>query len=237
MTTAARDAARHWNVPRPASPAAVEYAWAAVLIGGPGLVLGVAAGWLIAPAAGVAVALAYGLAVALWMGMQGRRVLRKLGARPLEKSEAPRVVNLARGLARDIGIGEPTLWLIDDPEANALVCRAGGNALAVTQGLLERFTRTELEAVLAHCMLRLAGGDLTRAALASALGGLAGPLAPHRDLAEDSSAAALTRYPPALASAIGKCKARDTGWGAYWFVPLGTRFPSAAKRIQALTDL
>ena len=237
MTATARDAPRHWNVPETTGAAAVEYAWAAVLLGGPGLILGLGGAWLSGPAVGAAVAVVYVIGVGLWIGIQGRRLLRRLGARPLLGEEAPRGVSRARGISEDVGIPHPELWVVSDATPNALVCRAGGGAVVVSRGLLERFTRTELEAVIAHCMLRLADPGLVRASVAAALGGLAGPLVPHRDLAEDSSAAALTRYPPALANAIGKCEPRDDKWGSFWFVPAGSRFPSAQRRIRALADL
>ena len=217
----------------------VEAAWAVLVVGVPGLILGLA-GWLtLGPVAGaVAVALYLGVAV-WWAAGLGRRALRSEAARPLTVDAAPRLFNLVHGLSHDLDMAVPTLWTLPDSGANALVCRGrGGPALALAPAVYEDFTRTELEAVVAHCLARLATpGEVRRASLSAGLGGIAGPLTPTRDLSEDVRAVSITRYPPALASAIEKCEPQGGRFSPLWFVPDGTRYPSPTDRAEALRDL
>jgi hypothetical protein len=167
--------------------------------------LAAALGWWIAgPLAGLAAAGLYAGALAAWIAAQPRQALRAAAAEPLEAGAAPRLRNLAAGLAADLGVSVPSLWLVSGPGANALVSRAGGPALGVTRQLLETYTRTELEAVVAHCLVRLGASSLRREALAAALGPLGRPLCPVLGAPSDAAAAAVTRYPPALATAILK---------------------------------
>ncbi|MDQ3954575.1 MAG: hypothetical protein M3285_03385 [Actinomycetota bacterium] len=217
----------------------VEGAWAALVLGVPGLIL-VVGGWLlVGPVAALVVGAIYVASVMWWIGGLGRRALSSEGAQPLNAGTAPRLFNLVRGLAKDLDIAAPALWVLPNSGPNAFVCRAGrGHALALAPAVYEDFTRTELEALVAHCLARLASsGEVTRASLSAGLGGLAGPLIPSRDLSEDIRAAALTRYPPALATAIERCEPRGGRFAPLWFVPRGTRYPSPTARAEALRDL
>jgi heat shock protein HtpX len=73
-------------------------------------------------------------------------------AKPADPSEYARYHNLVEGLCIASGLPKPRLYVIDDPAPNAFA--TGRNpehaAIAVTTGLLEKMTRVELEAVLAH---------------------------------------------------------------------------------------
>lgn len=145
-------------------------------------------------------------------------------ARPLEAAGAPRFRNVAAGLAGELGVAEPSLWLIEEGGPNARVGWDGGPAIAVTASLLESYTRTELEAVVAHCLVRLAPGHPRR---------LASPAGPDDDL----RAAAVTRYPPALASAIRKAEPRG-GWSArLWFVGETPGEVTPEERALSVADL
>ena len=118
-----------------------------------------------------------------------------------------------------------------------MVCRARGDALAVTRALLEGFTRTELEAVVSHCLVRLNSVDLDRASLSVALGPLGSGSIPTVGDRDDVAAAAVTRYPPALAAAIEKAEPRSGRYAAFWFVASGRSHRSASERAAALRDL
>lgn len=65
-------------------------------------------------------------------------------------------------LARDAGIGMPEVGIFPAYEANAFATGWNRNdaLVAVSQGLLERFTREEIEAVLAHEIGHVANGDM-----------------------------------------------------------------------------
>ncbi|HET7482756.1 MAG TPA: hypothetical protein VFK89_07840, partial [Actinomycetota bacterium] len=111
---------------------------------------------LVALPLGIVPALVLGavtLAAALWWIMQqGSLALRSTRARPVDETRFPRFVNVASGLARDLGIEMPRLFVIEKGEPNALVTRSRTPVIAMTTALLEGFTRTELEAVVAHCL-------------------------------------------------------------------------------------
>jgi hypothetical protein len=184
----------------------------------PGVVIGFGAAAIVDLPLALALVCLYAAALVLWLGGAGRRALSAFGARPLEAADAPRLVNLVAGISARLGAEPPSLWLLDKDGPNALVGRAGGPALGVTSALLERCTRTELEAVVTHCLLRLERSPrLAREALASCLGTAARPLLPVVGGPEDVAVAALTRYPPALASAIRKA-APERRFAPYWFV-------------------
>lgn len=158
-----------------------------------------------------------------WIGTRGSRLLRSLKARRLRDDEEPRLTNIAGGLSADLGCPPPELWLVAEGGPNALVCRRGRHlALAVTRALLDRYTRTELEAVVAHSLTRsVAGRDRTSGATTE----------------DDIRAAALTRYPPAMASAIAKAEPATGANASLWFVATAPTSPTVNERIEALEDL
>jgi hypothetical protein len=206
----------------------------AVLAGGV-LVLAIVMG-LAAPALGVAggIVLLGGLAV--WVGSRGRALIRASGARRLEAHEAPRLENIVSGLAADLGVTEPGLWISERGGPNAFVAWSGGPQIGVTRSLLTGFTRTEMEAVVAHCLVRIVEGEARATTLGSGLGPLArGGGAVGGTL--DVVAASVTRYPPALASAIGKAEPRSGRFARAWFVSGSSSHVPAEERVAALQDL
>jgi hypothetical protein len=129
------------------------------------------------------------------------------------------------------------LFVIPDDVPNAMVCRAKGPALAVTRGLLDDFTRTELEAVIAHCMVRLLSTDVERASMALAQGPLGTRSIPRVGYEDDVRAAAVTRYPPALADAVEKAKPMKGRYAPFWFVADDRSHRPAQERAAAIRDL
>ena len=231
------DDLREWGSTRSTTFSGLESLWLAVVLGVPGALLallaGIAGGFL---AALGALAL-YALITVWWVTRQGRAMLEATDARPLVEAEAPRLFNLARGIATDLDMDPPRLAVTTDHGANAFACSAGGPFIAVTQSLLDSYTRTELEAVVVHCLIRLRSGDLRRAALGAALGGAAGPAGVSRPMDVDARTAAFTRYPPALASAIEKATPAGGRRAAFWFVATGAGHASQAERGEGLRDL
>jgi hypothetical protein len=209
---------------RGAAPAAVLLAL---------LVVGTAVSGVWNSVAGAAVASAGAAAAAGWVAVQGHRVLRASGARRLDPAEWPRLANLVAGLAADVGTPPPSLWIVGGG-ANALVCRARGPCLAVSRALLESCTRTELEAVAAHCLVRLARSKLRWESVSAAFG----PLGPRRLVtpADDARAAALTRYPPALASALVRAELPPR-LAAFWFAAAPPTHAPRPERLEALAQL
>jgi Zn-dependent protease with chaperone function len=146
----------------------------------------------------------------------------------------PRFVNIARGLAGDLGITVPRLLVARKPGPNAFVAPG---ALAVTHDLLQGYTRTELEAVVAHCLVRLRDGGLGWALAASAIPGGERWATPQVDRALDARAAAVTRYPPALASAIRKAEPASGARASLWFVADARSHAPVEERAGELLDL
>ncbi len=146
----------------------------AVLIGGFLFVLGETLG---TAGMGITLILFFIAGLIISLATSSRRALLSASARQVGPEELPRVTNILTGLARDLAVTQPRLRVCDDPEPNAMVGRAGGPVITVTTGLAE-LSRTEIEAVLAHCFARLHGKGLWVASLAAELVFLAGPLRP-----------------------------------------------------------
>jgi hypothetical protein len=192
--------------------------------------------WIVAGlAGGVLAAAAVEIGLWFWVMAQGRLVLRALRATRLHRDDAPRLFNIVQGLAARAGMAEPALWLIPSGGPNALVCRAGGSVVAVTRSLLDGYSRTELEAVAAHCVIRLRHSMAMSEAAALAPWG--SKMAPLVDFAKDAAASALTRYPPALARAIEKAEPRSGRFEAMWFVAEGASHDPQSVRVWKVQEL
>ena len=152
---------------------------------------------------------------------------------PAGSESHARFTHLAQGLARDLALPPPRLLVSKKAGANAFVVPG---ALAVTEDLLAAYTRTELEAVVAHCLVRVRDGGLGWAVAASAVHGF-GRVAPPVDRHVDARVAAVTRYPPALASAIKKATPARGHDAPLWFVADSPSHAPAAERAAELLDL
>ena len=169
---------------------------------------------------------------------QSRFALLAARAKLTNEDDEPRLWNVVGGLAGDLGVRMPAIYVVEDGGPNALVCRSSGRpAIAFTRSLLDSFTRTELEAVGAHCLVRLASGDIQRASLGLTLGPLGSRAIPLVGTTDDIRAAAATRFPPALISAISKAEARGGIYDPFWFVGAGRAHRSVDERIATLQDL
>jgi len=161
-------------------------------------------------------AVAAGLVAQRVRGAYGR-LLGALGAVPADPDEFARYHNIVQGLSLAAAVGEPDLYVVDDPGRNAAAVAYGpSTAVVATTGLLGAVDRIALEAVVAECLVRLGSGDAEAATLGATLFSplRSGPLAPvaamglgrllaeDRDLRADQAAVALTRYPPGLSSAL-----------------------------------
>ena len=180
----------------------------AAAVGGAAVVLGAVVALILAWWLGLVVTLAVG--AGLWFGLitprlasAEERTTRLIGpTRDLGDDVAElRFANLVEGLAPTAGIPRPHCLLVDDPAPNALAFgrTARTGYLVVTSGLVAHLSRMELEAVVAHCAVRLRAGAFAYATTAVAFG-----LRPRAadPAAADLAAVAVTRYPPGLIGAL-----------------------------------
>ena len=178
---------------------------------------------------------------------RGRAALSAAGARPAREEELPRIRNLLTGLASDLSTPVPQLWVVDATgsgrstasvdaaSSNAMVAWRSGPVVAVAASLEEVFTRTECEAVIAHCVVRFASGEARATTLRAGMGPF--PPTGREAAAADLPAVAVTRYPPALASALEKVRPRGGVFAALWFAPDAGADASIERRAAALRDL
>lgn len=120
--------------------------------------------WSVAPGGAIALA---GLTVvvsfggAFWHFWRGSetRVLREIGAAPLNPERAAVVYNVVEALSIGLGVQPPRLWVCDDPVPNAISARSSRSwSLCVTSGC-EALPRDELEALCAHELAHLSAAD------------------------------------------------------------------------------
>lgn len=151
-----------------------------------------------------------------------RRALNEAGARRLNATEQPRFRNIASGLAERLGLGSVDLYVMDDGGPNAMTGKTDKPVVAARVSLLDSYARTELEAVVAHCLVRYREA------------GKRGVVVGYSD---DVRAAALTRYPPALISAFERAEAYEGRYGSFYLVAGSPTHRPLQARIEALGDL
>ena len=150
-----------------------------------------------------------------------KRALKDAAARALDEDAYPRARNIIDGLAPRVGWTDVDAYAFDGPP-NAFTGRTDRAVVALSLELLESFTRTELEAVVAHCLVRSAE---------------AGRRATRIGFADDVRAVAVTRYPPALASALAKATPYVGRFAPLYLVAESPSHRSVADRVAALHDL
>jgi heat shock protein HtpX len=160
-----------------------------------------------------------------------RIALGMVGARELQRGEAPALHSTVERLAALAGVPKPKLYLLRDGYPRALTAGRGprGSAIGVSRGFLGAATPAELEGVLAHELAHirdrdvlvqtavsvLAGaiietsrlGGFLQRALLFALGPLGATLvhlflSPKREFLADAAAAELCASPHGLADAL-----------------------------------
>ncbi len=196
------------------------------ILGPPAVLLAVVVGAVVVLFAPVWVAVAVGVLAGIMLILVVRRVslgiaLTELGAQPIVDGRRERIDNIVEGICLSGGFTPPRIQVVDvsAPDA-AMVARSSDDAdLVVTAGALDDLSRLELEALTARALCLLESG-VESATILCAAGRLLGrgSLARHfvgRHL--DSKAVVLadyagvriTRYPPALASAMTRAQTGD----------------------------
>lgn len=204
------------------------------IVGAPLLLLIAAVAVLAGPLVGVAVLLVAALGLGALLLSVGGRLLQDLGAQPAQAGS--RAINLATGLAADVGLPSVRIWIVPGEGANALAVWHRGPNIGVTSSLLATFTRTETEAAIAHCLVRLRD-ERRIPTFATALRSLGISSSDAVMRYTDVKAAAVTRYPPALASALEKSVPRRGKDSLLWMVADDVGQEPVTARAEALRDL
>jgi heat shock protein HtpX len=145
---------------------------ALVLAGGVGYLLGYLFGGGLF---GLIVALIIAAAMSFTSYLYGDRlVLRVSRAQPATEEQYPQLHNLVEGLCIAGGMPKPALYVIPEEAPNAFATGRDPEhaSVAVTQGLLERLNRVELEGVLAHELSHVKNRDMLVNTLAATLVGV-----------------------------------------------------------------
>jgi heat shock protein HtpX len=120
---------------------------------------GSAAGGVAATALALAVGSVSG--VATYFGGD-KLVLTVSGARPIDDTTAPQVMNVVREMALAANLPMPKVYVIDDTAPNAFATgRDPAHAsIAITTGLLEKLDREELQGVIGHELSHVRNYDI-----------------------------------------------------------------------------
>ncbi|MFE8072480.1 zinc metalloprotease HtpX [Marinobacteraceae bacterium S3BR75-40.1] len=142
--------------------------------------IGMLAGWLLLGNQGIWIALV-GTVVALILqpATASRLTLKVYQARPIDTSDDPGLLRLARELARRAGVeAAPELYYVPSSIVNAFAVGSRRQPIIVmTDGLLHSLSSRELAGVMAHEMAHITHGDLRVMGLADYLSRLTGFLA------------------------------------------------------------
>jgi heat shock protein HtpX len=108
-----------------------------------------------------------------------RRVLWATGAWELIEAATPeqkQLVNVVEEMAIASGLPRPAIWVVPDSDPNAFATGRDAQtaSIAVTEGLLSRLSRDELQAVVAHEMAHIRNLDVR---LMTLLAGMVGAIA------------------------------------------------------------
>jgi heat shock protein HtpX len=131
-------------------------------------VLGFAIGYAVvgSPSGGIAatvLALVLGSlsGVATYFGGD-KLVLTVSGARPVDETSAPQLLNVVREMATAANLPMPAVYVIDDSAPNAFATGRDPEhaSVAVTTGLLEKLDREELQGVLGHELSHVRNFDI-----------------------------------------------------------------------------
>jgi heat shock protein HtpX len=100
--------------------------------------------------------------------------LASVGAKKVERIEAPELHRLVENLAITAGLPKPKIYLIYDSSPNAFATGRNpkNSAIAVTTGLLEILNKNELQGVLAHEMSHIGNYDILTMSVVVVLVGL-----------------------------------------------------------------
>ncbi len=165
-----------------------------------------------------------------------------LGAIPLDLEHYRRLGSLVEGISASIGIEAPNVMLLDELQVNAIsiVGPMRTGTLVITNGALEMLSRLELESLVARELVKIRTGEVYYEARLRSFRRIFSRYSPRllpysytremlgRDIAGDIGAVTVTRFPPALISALIRANEVVTPrpatasrrlFAQFWFIP------------------
>jgi len=108
---------------------------------------------------------------ALWFS--DRIALRMSRAKPLSEEQAPRLFQMVRELAHSAGVPMPRLYVIPASQPNAFATGRSPKhaAVAVTEGITQLLSESELRGVIAHELAHIKNRDTLIQSVAATIGG------------------------------------------------------------------
>ena len=102
-----------------------------------------------------------------------RIVLKMNNAEEASEKEYPEIHDIVENLAITVGLPKPEIYIIDERQPNAFATGRNpeNSVIAVTQGLLDRLDRDEIEGVLAHEMSHIQNRDVLLSTVAVVIAG------------------------------------------------------------------
>ena len=96
--------------------------------------------------------------------------LKMSRAQPLSEEEAPRLHQMVRELSHSAGVPMPRLYMIpqDQPNAFATGRSPKHSAVAVTRGITQLLSESELRGVIAHELAHIKNRDILTTSIAAA---------------------------------------------------------------------
>ncbi len=130
-------------------------------------------GYLFGGQSGMLIALGFGCVTNIFMyWFSDSLVLKMQGAKPLD-GKYPEVERIVRDLAMRESMPMPKLYYVDTPIPNAFATGRSPQkaAVAVTSGIMEILTESELQAVLAHELGHVKNRDMLVSTIAACMAG------------------------------------------------------------------
>jgi len=131
------------------------------------LIFIIALGWLFSYLLDNSIFLILAVAIALLQSFfaywySDKIVLAITRARKIEKKDNPELYRIVENLCITAGLPLPKIYIIGEQQPNAFATgrNAENSVIAVTQGLLEKLERPELEGVLAHELSHIGNKDI-----------------------------------------------------------------------------
>lgn len=131
------------------------------------LVVVIGVGWIFAAAYETPIILYAAVGFSVLMNIFGywysdKLVLKMAGAQPVEEKNNPELYRLVENLAITAGLPTPKIYIIRESAPNAFATGRDPKhaVVAVTEGLLSRLDRSELEGVLAHELAHIGNRDM-----------------------------------------------------------------------------